>query len=172
MGRITAPERNPAAQKMPLRAPCNGSAFVVVRCGCFNGRSTKCLRQPAFTVVLLHWPNGRSMISDDDSWIELLPLNRFGLRVLQVETARMLAVRFPDGWYIAPYAMRWTVGKTALSSGERRFHLLEAGGEPILFPDPAAAAHYLRTTLKLQSFIDLSDAVKPGGTPEIRDLRK
>jgi hypothetical protein len=102
------------------------------------------------------------MTSADDSWLELLPLNGYELPVLHVGIARTIAAKFPDGWYIAPHSMRWTVGKAALGQGDRHFHILEPSGEPIHFPDPAAAAYYLTVVLKIRSFIDLSDPLKPG----------
>lgn len=51
------------------------------------------------------------------------------------------------GWYIAPFALKWTVGRMA---GARRYHVMQ-NGEPITFESVAEASNFLAGILRLAS---------------------
>jgi hypothetical protein len=51
------------------------------------------------------------------------------------------------GWYISPFALKWTVGRMA---GARRYHVMQ-DGEPITFESVAEASNFLAGILRLAS---------------------
>lgn len=82
-----------------------------------------------------------------DEWIDRLDTNAYGVRMLTLGKARELAAEgTPSGWYIAPFAAKWTAGRMA-RSGER-YHVV-CDGEPIRFDNVAEAFEFFTGTLCL-----------------------
>lgn len=82
-----------------------------------------------------------------DEWIDHLDTNAYGVRMLTLGKACELAAEgTPSGWYIAPFAAKWTAGRMA-RSGER-YHVI-SDGEPIRFENMAEAFEFFTGTLRL-----------------------
>ena len=80
-------------------------------------------------------------IDTADAWVNELETNSYGVRLLTLARACELAARGCfAGWYVSPYALRWTVGRMAASG--RRYHVIE-GGEPITFDNLGEASQFL-----------------------------
>jgi hypothetical protein len=78
---------------------------------------------------------------DRTDWTELLEINECGRKILTLQHAQNLAAQGAiEDWYVAPYAMAWTIGRRA-SNGDA-YHVL-AGGEPVTFHSEARAAAFL-----------------------------
>lgn len=80
-------------------------------------------------------------------WRLTLSENVHGRKVLTLDQALAMAARGDtDGWYVAPYATAWTVGRTFRGDG---YHVLLWDDEPMWFPSYEAANSFLgmlRTT--------------------------
>jgi hypothetical protein len=86
--------------------------------------------------------NGRS-----DEWVHELDANAYGVRLLTLDKACALAAQgYSAGWYISPFALKWTVGRMALDG--RRYHVTNSG-EPVCFENMAEAAEFLVDILRL-----------------------
>ncbi|MGZ8154072.1 MAG: hypothetical protein ACXW2A_17255 [Burkholderiales bacterium] len=82
-----------------------------------------------------------------EEWVTRLETNPYGLRILTLHMAFQLAGdQASSGWYIAPYALKWTVGRAA--SPDRRYHVT-CSGEPITFETVHAAFEFLTDMLGL-----------------------
>jgi hypothetical protein len=78
-------------------------------------------------------------------WDATLETNSCGRRILTLPAAREMAARGEmSGWYVAPFATVWTVGR---ESTEERYHILDADGEPITFASPEAAQAFVNGLL-------------------------
>jgi hypothetical protein len=102
-------------------------------------------------------------------WVDQLETNSHGVRLLTLRTAFELASKgCCAGWYIAPYAVKWTVGRMARNG--RRYHVL-SDGEPMRFDSVAEALQFLAGILRLaaapQVALDFPGAVVDG----TRDVR-
>ena len=84
--------------------------------------------------------------ADIQSWVTGLEANSHGVRVLTLTKAfEMVASGSSTGWYIAPFALKWTVGRMA---GGRRYHLMQ-NGEPMTFDSVGEASDFLAGILRL-----------------------
>jgi hypothetical protein len=84
---------------------------------------------------------------DADGWVTELEANEYGVRLLTLAGAYELAGRgCCAGWYISPYALRWTIGRMAASG--RRYHVI-ADGEPLTFDTVADAHQFLSGILRV-----------------------
>ncbi len=82
-----------------------------------------------------------------EAWVHQLEANAYGVRLLTLRKALELAAEgCCAGWYIAPYAVKWTVGRKA-KSGER-FHVI-ADGEPVRFESMVEAFQFLGGILRV-----------------------
>ena len=82
------------------------------------------------------------------SWVAELDANSHGVRVLTLTKAfEMAASGSFMGWYISPFALKWTVGRMA---GARRYHVIQ-NGEPLTFESVAQASEFLARILQLAS---------------------
>jgi hypothetical protein len=89
-----------------------------------------------------------------DDWIGELDTNAYGVRLLTLRKAFELAASgCCAGWYIAPFALKWTVGRMA-GTGQR-FHVISEG-EPIGFESVAEAFQFLGGILRLAAAPQLS----------------
>jgi hypothetical protein len=80
-------------------------------------------------------------------WVTQLETNVYGVRLLTLRKAFELAAEgCCTGWYISPYAVKWTVGRMAKSG--QRFHVI-SDGEPIRFESMAEAFQFLDGILRL-----------------------
>lgn len=86
--------------------------------------------------------------ADIQSWVAELDANSHGVRVLTLMKAfEMVASGSSMGWYISPFALKWTVGRMA---GARRYHVMQ-NDEPITFESVAEASNFLAGILRLAS---------------------
>ena len=83
-------------------------------------------------------------------WIRSLETNRHGRPILTENGARKLAMlgEAAGQWYVAPFAMRWTVGKFG-DEYVSRLHVLDERGEPLCFFDEGEAKRYLERELNV-----------------------
>ena len=82
------------------------------------------------------------------SWVAELDANSHGVRVLTLTKALEMATSGSFmGWYISPFALKWTVGRMA---GARRYHVIQ-NGEPLTFESVAEASEFLARILQLAS---------------------
>jgi hypothetical protein len=82
-----------------------------------------------------------------DEWVDGLDSNVYGVRLLTLRKARELATAGSSaGWYISPFALKWTVGRMARDG--RRYHVVD-DGEPVRFETMAEAAEFLSGILRL-----------------------
>jgi hypothetical protein len=89
-----------------------------------------------------------------DEWIGELDTNAHGVRLLTLRRAFELASSgCCAGWYIAPFALKWTVGRMARTG--QRFHVI-SDGEPISFESVADAFQFLSAILRLAAAPQLS----------------
>jgi hypothetical protein len=77
-------------------------------------------------------------------WVAGLDANCHGVRILTLTKAfEMTASGSSTGWYVSPFALKWTVGRTA---GARRYHVMQ-NGEPLTFDSVAEATNFLAASL-------------------------
>ena len=89
-----------------------------------------------------------------DDWVGSLDTNPHGVRLLTLRRAFELAASgCCAGWYISPFALKWTVGRMA--GNGRRFHVI-SDGEPISFESVAEAFQFLGGILRLAAAPQLS----------------
>jgi hypothetical protein len=83
----------------------------------------------------------------DDDWVGELDTNAYGVRLLTLRKAFELAsAGCCAGWYISPYAVKWTVGRMAKTG--QRYHVI-ADGEPMRFETVGEAFQFLGGILRL-----------------------
>ena len=83
----------------------------------------------------------------DDDWVEHLDTNAHGVKLLTLHRAFELAAAGScAGWYISPFAAKWTIGRMA-RTGER-YHVV-AGGEPIRFESVGEAFQFLGRIMRV-----------------------
>jgi hypothetical protein len=88
-------------------------------------------------------------MQDLESWVAELDANSHGLRILTLPKAIEMAAHGAfAGWYISPFALKWTVGRMA--NDQRRYHVIE-NGEPVMFDSIAEASNFLARDLGLPS---------------------
>ena len=92
-----------------------------------------------------------------DDWVTALDTNVHGRRFLTLSKALEMAHGGASGWYVAPFAMEWTVGRAA-SDGER-YHILRNDGEPISFCLREEAVRFVERLLQLSENAPERDAV-------------
>ena len=86
-------------------------------------------------------------IDTADAWVNELDTNSYGVRLLTLARACELAARgCLGGWYVSPYALRWTIGR--MTGNGRRYHVVEEG-EPITFESPGDAFQFLAARLRV-----------------------
>jgi hypothetical protein len=82
-----------------------------------------------------------------DDWVDQLETNRHGVKLLTLRRAfELAATGCCAGWYISPFAVKWTVGRMAKSG--RRYHVI-SDGEPMRFESLAEAFQFLGGILRL-----------------------
>ena len=85
-----------------------------------------------------------------NDWMELLAVNRHGRRALTLTTAWRVALMDRTGWYVAPFSLGWTVGKSVDHASQKRyFHIVGGDDEPLFFETVEAALTFLRIELKV-----------------------
>jgi hypothetical protein len=83
----------------------------------------------------------------DDEWVRELDTNEYGVRLLTLRKAfELAAAGCCAGWYISPFAVKWTVGRMAKSG--QRYHVI-ADGEPMRFDSVGEAFQFLGGILRL-----------------------
>lgn len=86
-------------------------------------------------------------LEQSDDWVKDLETNAFGVKLLTLRKAFMMAAAGScAGWYIAPFALKWTVGRAAANGS--RYHVISAG-EPITFDSIGEAYEFLAGILRL-----------------------
>jgi hypothetical protein len=76
------------------------------------------------------------------NWCAILELNHCGHKILTLPTALAMAAAGADsGWYVAPFALVWTVGRAA--DDNEKYHITRDDGEPISFPTREEAASFV-----------------------------
>jgi hypothetical protein len=98
--------------------------------------------------------NGAVMgtLNSYSEWVEELEMSRYGRKSLTLEKARTLARTFPGGWYVAPLASGWTIGKGKAQGGRRaRFPVLGGDGAPLTFDSASEARSFMMSELKIAS---------------------
>ena len=94
-----------------------------------------------------------------DGWVDGLDSNTYGVRLLTLRKARELAASGSSaGWYISPFALKWTVGRMARDG--RRYHVVD-DGEPVRFETMAEAAAFLSGILRLAAAPDVTLSPPP-----------
>ena len=84
---------------------------------------------------------------DSDDWVNALDTNAYGVRLLTLPKALELASSGAcGGWYISPFAVKWTVGRRSTSG--KRYHVV-TNGEPIRFDSVGEAFQFVGGVLKL-----------------------
>ena len=87
------------------------------------------------------------VVEQPDEWVQDLETNAHGVRMLTLRKAFLMAANgCAAGWYIAPYALKWTFGRAA--GDNRRYHVI-CDGEPIVFDSVAEAFQFLAGMLRL-----------------------
>ena len=96
-----------------------------------------------------------------DDWVNELDTNEHGRRFLTLHKAMSMAADDGKaGWYIAPFAMKWTIGR--MTADEERYYVLLESGEPITFEHALEAKGFLSGLLKADGYIDVpSHAAMP-----------
>ena len=101
-----------------------------------------------------------SQTPSSDEWVDGLDSNLYGVRLLTLRKARELAAKGScAGWYISPFALKWTVGRMARDG--RRYHVVD-DGEPVRFETMAEAAEFLSGILRLAAAPNVTLSVAPG----------
>ena len=89
-------------------------------------------------------------MSTHDRWMDALPINKYGRKALTFSVVQRVVQLDPSGWYVAPFRLGWTVGKTAYGAlKDRSFHVVKNDGEPLFFDTVDAALGFLRLELKI-----------------------
>lgn len=96
-----------------------------------------------------------------DGWVNELDTNEHGRRFLTLHKAMLMAADGGKaGWYIAPFAMKWAIGR--MTADEERHHVLLENGEPITFQHAREAKAFLSGLLEAGVHIDVPPhAAKP-----------
>jgi hypothetical protein len=77
-------------------------------------------------------------------WADQLERNEHGLKILTFANARAMAAAGERvGWYVAPFATKWTVGRKAGNSA--RYHIVTDDREPLVFDTVWQAKRFLST---------------------------
>src|SRR5262245_12596815 len=98
-------------------------------------------RTPAYMTALIATPL---------DWMHVLPVNEHGRRALTFAVAKKVVALDAGGWYVAPFSLGWTVGKsTGRTDRDRYFHVVKQDGEPLFFDSADAAHTFLRMELKV-----------------------
>jgi hypothetical protein len=96
--------------------------------------------------MILHAASTNPSETPED-WVDQLETNSHGVRLLTLRRAFELAAKgCCAGWYISPFAVKWTVGRMARNG--RRYHVL-SDGEPMCFDSVAEAFQFLGGILRL-----------------------
>jgi hypothetical protein len=105
----------------------------------------------------------------DDAWVRELETNAYGVRLLTVRKACELAsAGCCGGWYISPFAVKWTVGRMATSG--RRYHVT-ADGEPLRFESVGEAFQFAGVILRLAAAPQVAlDVASVTRSPAVRPL--
>ena len=93
-------------------------------------------------------------------WVDGLDVNDYGRRVLTLAKALAMANAGARGWYVAPFAMEWTIGRA--SAGGERFHILRDDGEPICFRQREDAARFIDKLLRFPAAAPIADGLLTG----------
>lgn len=93
-----------------------------------------------------NWPNMSAKKAVDD-WLEILPINSHGRRMLTLDKARHLALLSPTRWCIGPYRCGYAIGKQTAYPEWDLYYLVDENNEPLHFDTLDAAMHFLRTQL-------------------------
>ena len=77
-------------------------------------------------------------------------LSRSGRKMLDLETAKLLAAESPQQWYVASHGLKgYLVGKMTMQKYSARHILVDASGQPVLFKNVESATLFLRQELKI-----------------------
>jgi hypothetical protein len=96
--------------------------------------------------MILH-PAPASLSDPDEDWVDQLEMNSHGVKLLTLRRAfELAATGCGAGWYISPFAVKWTVGRMAKDG--RRYHVI-CDGEPMRFESLADAFQFLSGILRL-----------------------
>jgi len=87
------------------------------------------------------------MDDDKNEWLNELPVNRYGRRMLTLEKARQIAIRSPASWCIAAYGLGYTIAKQTAYPGWSLYYVVDQNNEPLRFDDLDAAMRFLRIQL-------------------------
>jgi len=88
---------------------------------------------------------------NSEDWTQVLPVNAHGRKALTFSIAKRVVQLDPGGWYVAPFSLGWTVGKTTgRVDKDRYFHVVRQDGEPLYFDCVEAAQTFLRLELKVE----------------------
>jgi hypothetical protein len=93
-----------------------------------------------------NWPSASAKEAADD-WLEILPINSHGRRMLTLDRARHLALLSPTRWCIGPYRCGYAIGKQTAYPEWDLYYLVDENNEPLYFDTLDAAMHFLRTQL-------------------------
>lgn len=105
-------------------------------------------------------------VANRAQWTNDLDTNAHGRKVLTLPKACEIAAAGDGiGWYVAPFAMKWTVGR--VGPDDEHYHVIN-GDEPITFDETAAARSFLRRVLHVSAPLDLGrefprNVPQPGG---------
>jgi hypothetical protein len=77
-------------------------------------------------------------------------LSKRGRAALNLEAAKQLAAESPLQWYVAMHGTKgYLIGKMTLQKFSQRHIVVDASGQPMLFPTIEGAVAFLRTELKI-----------------------
>jgi hypothetical protein len=88
-------------------------------------------------------------MSNYNEWAEELEVSRFGRKSLTLDKAKTLARFFPSGWYVAPLASGWTVGKTKAGKRRVKFPIMGCDGAPLTFRSAQDAVKFITSELAI-----------------------
>jgi hypothetical protein len=118
--------------------------------------------------MILHAAPPNPSESPED-WVDQLETNRHGVRLLTLRRAFELAAKgCCAGWYISPFAVKWTVGRMAKNG--QRYHVISEG-EPMRFDNVAEAFQFMGGILRLAAAPQVALDLPPLLVDGTRDTR-
>jgi len=88
-------------------------------------------------------------MEETNDWLNELPVNRHGRRMLTLQRARHVAICSPTSWCIAAYGCSYAIAKETSYPECTLYYIVDEDNEPLRFEHLDAAMHFVRTQLHI-----------------------
>lgn len=85
-----------------------------------------------------------------NEWLNVLPVNRHGRRMLTLDKARQIAMRSPASWCIAAYGLGYAIAKEIAYPDWNVYYVVDENNEPLRFDELDGAIRFLRIELNIR----------------------